>query len=95
MIFTERKKPDFAQQCMPKDDPNHFEGNSGWIRGTESFTARVVKHSNVWPRGATNQHAGAAQSSAGQAVEASPALNRGMNKGLPEVPSNWNYSLIL
>lgn len=60
-----------------------FEENSGWIIATESFTVRIVKHSNRWPRGAGNHRVGAAQSSAGQAVETSPALSRGMSKGLP------------
>lgn len=39
------KKPDFAQQCMPKDPGDGHKPlgeNSGWVAGTESFTVRVV-----------------------------------------------------
>lgn len=49
LVVTEREKPDFVQQCMPKDPSGGHKPLRGkfWLDNrTESFTVRVVKHSN-------------------------------------------------
>lgn len=97
LVVTEREKPDFAQQCLPKDPGGGHKPLRGkcWLDNRDRKFHSEGSQTQQWPRGATNLYAGAAQSSAGQAVEASPALTQGINKGLPEVASNWNYSVIL
>lgn len=97
LVVTERKKLDFVQQRMPKDPGNGHKPLWGklWLDNRDRKFHSEGSQTQQRPRGATNHQAEAAQSSAGQAVEASPALSRGINKGFPEVVSNWNYSVIL